>query len=249
MEASRGSSHRPRRAGAPRTREPATQERPARACGGGCWWPASGRWPPRRSRIIALLDTSNDDAEQQAPATPATAPRRSSARWRAQERRLDALERRLDDAAPDGRREQARRAACRRPRTTPPRRPRTRRPQRGPQRARGPGRGARGRRRRDSTTERLSRSPWTATRWRRQTQEGRPSGRPSSAACLDQIGVDLTGAERPGRRDHSRPPLPTVPRLDSARRGPASGLAAGHLQGPIMSVTQARTTSFPWSDH
>ncbi len=28
-----------------------------------------------------------------------------------------------------------------------------------------------------------------------------------------------------------------------------SGLAAGHLQGPVISVSQVRTTSFPWSDN
>ena len=31
--------------------------------------------------------------------------------------------------------------------------------------------------------------------------------------------------------------------------GPSTGLAAGHLQGPKNSVSQVRTTSFPWSGY
>ena len=36
-------------------------------------------------------------------------------------------------------------------------------------------------------------------------------------------------------------------RVGFAKRIQPSDLAAGHLQGPVRTVTQVRTTSFPWS--
>ena len=77
-----------------------------------------------------------------------------------------------------------------------------------------------------------------------ETREGRHVDAP-------RIGVAGLVGECFQRR--SAGPLPTNP-ADGATgglrlTGPSSGLAAGHLQGPKRSVTQVRTTSFPWCLH
>ena len=69
-------------------------------------------------------------------------------------------------------------------------------------------------------------------------------GRPSRTS-------DWTGLSRVRcrRGDQLRLRSQAVSRVGFAKRIQPSDLAAGHLQGPEQTVTQRRTTSFPWSAH
>ena len=220
------------------------RRRPARACAAGSWWRWRGRSPPPRSRPSRWWWPTG---------RPTTTKRR---RTTSQLRKCPG--RSGHPARPP---RDPRAGAAHRRRRVRPRRPP----------AAGRGRRGRGSPTRSSGWE----AGWTTSRagWTRSSVSSRPTRTrprgpttrsPSSARARRpegrprKRGAPLADAPRSSLLDvtaafslRSVEPLPTNP-ADGASgglrlAGPSTYLAAGHLQGPKRSVTQLRTTSFPWS--